>query len=219
MKIIVKADDLAGYPGRNKVVPTRWQQFVDIIEKYSIKASIGIIGNSLIFDDEEYFAWIEKYDKLGFIEFFNHGFLHRQFNFDAEVYQEFKNSSLEYQQNLIQYTNKLLKDKVGIEFVTFGAPYNAVDKDTSKALNLENMKYGFFLKEGFNGINLEKRLEVEVPVHCVNLQNFKEQFVQQDYAVLQTHPNSWDKKNFDDFEQIIQFLLDKKVKFVLPKEF
>ena len=51
MKIILKADDLAGYPGKNLIVPKRWQQFVDIIEKYKIKATIGIIGNSLIFDN------------------------------------------------------------------------------------------------------------------------------------------------------------------------
>jgi hypothetical protein len=116
MKIILKADDLAGYPGKNKIIPKRWQRFVDLIEKYKIKATIGIIGNSLLFNDEGYFEWVKKYDKLAFIEFWNHGFLHRQFLFDNENYQEFKETTIEYQLQLIEYTNKLAKEKLNIEF-------------------------------------------------------------------------------------------------------
>jgi len=217
MKVILKADDLAGYPGKDKTIPKRWQKFVDIIEKYNIKASIGIIGNSLIFDDKEYFEWIKKYNDLGFIEFFNHGFLHRQFNFDGKTYQEFKTTSLKYQRQLIAQTNKLLKEKIGVEFVTFGAPYNAVDENTSQALNLENIQVGFFLKDGFNGVNLIDRLELEVPVHCVNLKELKDKFSKQEYVVIQLHPNSWNEENFDNFEKAIEFLQDK-VKFILPKE-
>ena len=216
MKIILKADDLGGYPGKNKTVPQRWQRFVNIIQKYNIKANIGIIGNSLIFNDTKYFAWIKKYHTLGFIEFFNHGFLHRQFNFDGEIYQEFKGTSVKYQYNLISYTNELLKEKTGIQFITFGAPYNAIDKNTSLALTKAEIKAGFFLENNFNGLNLQNRLEIEVPVHKVNFKALQKYYTKKDYVVIQVHPNSWENNSFEEFEEAIQFL--KNENFTLARE-
>jgi peptidoglycan/xylan/chitin deacetylase (PgdA/CDA1 family) len=221
MKIILKADDLAGYPGKNKIIPKRWQRFVDLIEKYKIKATIGIIGNSLLFNDEGYFEWVKKYDKLGFIEFWNHGFLHRQFSFDNENYQEFKETTIEYQLQLIEYTNKLAKEKLNIEFKTFGAPYNAIDENTSKALNKTNLTHWFFGLDSFKGINLSNRLDIEYPVHIINENYFKDSFkkVKKDYFVLQVHPNNWNENSFIEFENVIQFLLEQNCKFILAKEY
>jgi len=214
MKIIIKADDLAGYPGKDKIIPKRWQKFVEIIKKYNIKANIGIIGNSLLFDDEEYFEWIKSNEK--FIEFFNHGFLHRKFNFDGEVYEEFRGTSMEYQLQLINYTNQLAKEKVGIELISFGAPYNATDKNTSLALNQTNIKTAYFLAEEFNGINLKERIDIEIPVHCLNFSEFKNSFAEKEYAVIQVHPNSWNEHYFNEFENMIKFLKDYE--FIFAKE-
>ena len=216
MKVILKADDLAGYPGKDKIVPQRWQKFVNIVRKYNKKANIGVIGNSLIFDDKSYFDWIKKNSDV--IEYFNHGFLHRQFNFDGEIYQEFKTTSLEYQIQLLECTNKLFKEKIGLEFLTFGVEYNAVDENTNLALKKAGLKVGFFLEDGFEGINLKKenRIELEVPVHRVNLSAFKENFIEKDYIVIQTHPNSWDDIEFEEFENFIKFL--DKYEFVFAKE-
>jgi peptidoglycan/xylan/chitin deacetylase (PgdA/CDA1 family) len=212
MKIILKADDLAGFPGKDLIVPKRWQQFVDIIEKYNIKATIGIIGNSLIFDDKEYFEWIKRYSDI--IEFWNHGFLHRRFNFDGKEYYEFKGTLKEYQLQLISYVNSLAKEKLGFEFKTFGAPYNAVDINTSLALNQTNIKQGFFLKDSFNGINLINRIEFEHNVGVGDFNQFRQNFKNLDYAIIQIHPNMWDKKVFDEFEKMILFLLKKDCQFV-----
>jgi peptidoglycan/xylan/chitin deacetylase (PgdA/CDA1 family) len=217
MKIILKADDLAGYPGKNKIIPKRWQRFVDIIEKYNIKANIGIIGNSLIFDDEKYFEWIKKYNDT-YIEFWNHGFLHRKFNFDAEEYYEFKGTTKEYQLQLIEYTNNLAKNKLGFNFKTFGAPYNAVDFNTSLALKEANIKYGFFLKDNFEGVNLTNRIDFEYNVGIGNFQKFKKVFTNLDYAVIQIHPNMWSNEVFNEFENTILFLLKKKCEFVFAKD-
>ena len=216
MKVILKADDLAGYPGKNKIVPKRWQKFVDIVRKYNKKANIGIIGNSLIFEDKKYFEWIRKNSDV--IEYFNHGFLHRQFNFDGETYSEFKSTTKEYQFQLLDYTNELFKQKIGLEFLTFGAPYNGVDKNTNLALKEARLKVGFFLEDGFDGINIKKenRIELEVPVHRVNVKAFKENFKIKDYIVVQTHPNSWNDSEFIEFEKFIK-LLDE-YEFVFAKE-
>jgi len=214
MKIILKADDLAGYPGKNKIIPKRWQKFVDIIKKYNIKANIGIIGNSLLFDDEGYFQWIKSNEK--YIEYFNHGFLHRQFNFDGETYQEFCGTSKEYQLKLINYTNQLAREKLKIELVSFGAPYNATDKNTSLALNKTNIKTAYFLSNDFKGINLKDRLDIEIPVHCPNFHEFKKNFIQKDHAVIQIHPNSWEEKHFNEFEKMIKFL--DGCEFIFAKE-
>jgi hypothetical protein len=218
MKIILKADDLAGYPGKNKIIPKRWQKFVDLIEKYSIKASIGIIGNSLLFDDTGYFDWIKKYHKKNIIEFWNHGFLHRRFNFDGETYTEFQGTSIDYQLNLISYTNNLAKEKLNIEFQTFGAPYNAIDENTSMALNQSNITHWFFGLDSFKGINLKNRMDIEHPVHIVNKKFFINNFTNDKYAVLQAHPNNWDEESFLNFEEIVKFLLEKNCEFILPKE-
>ena len=216
MKIILKADDLAGFPGKDLVVPKRWQRFVDVVEKYKIKATIGIIGNSLLFDDKKYFDWVKKYSDI--IEFWNHGFLHRKFNFDGEEYYEFKGTSKEYQLQLISYTNKLAKEKLGFEFETFGAPYNAVDKNTSLALNYTNIKKGFFLKDGFKGVNLINRIDFEFKVGEGSFLFFKENLKSFDYAVIQIHPNMWNENTFIEFENIIKFLLDKDNQFVFAKD-
>ena len=217
MKIILKADDLAGYPGKNLIVPKRWQQFVDIIEKYKIKATIGIIGNSLIFDNKEYFNWIKKYNDI-YIEFWNHGFLHRKFNFDEEIYYEFKGTSKEYQLQLISYTNFLAKEKLGFTFKTFGAPYNAVDLNTSLALNQTDIKQAFFLKDHFSGFNLINRLDFEYKVGVGQFKKFKQNFKHLDYGVIQIHPNMWNVNVFKEFEKVIAFLLNKKCQFIFAKE-
>jgi hypothetical protein len=218
MEIILKADDLAGYPGKNKIIPKRWQKFINLIEKYHIKTTIGIIGNSLLFDDLGYFEWIKKYHKKNIVEFWNHGFLHRRFNFDGENYTEFQGTNFEYQLQLINYTNKLAKEKLNIEFQTFGAPYNAIDENTSIALNQSNITHWFFGLDSFKGINLKNRLDIEHPVHIVNNKFFIENFKNNTYAVLQVHPNNWDEKSFFIFEEIIKFLLEKNCKFIFAKE-
>ncbi len=218
MKIILKADDLAGYPGKSETIPHKWQRFVNIVEKYNIKATIGIIGNSLIFEDIEYFEWIKNYHKSDMIEFWNHGFLHRQFNFDEEVYQEFKATDKEYQLELINYTNKLAKEKLNIEFKTFGAPYNAIDDETSKALNSTNITHWLLGLDSFYGINLSQRLDIEKPIHNVNFEYFRINFKQLDYAIIQVHPNNWDDDSFDSFEKTIEFLLSKNSEFILAKD-
>lgn len=218
MKIIIKADDLAGYPGKDNIVPKRWQRFVDIIEKYNIKATIGVIGNSLVFDDFEYFKWIKEYNKKELIEFWNHGFLHRQFSFDDEVYQEFKTTKSNYQLQLIEYTNKLGKEKLDIEFKTFGAPYNAIDENSSIALNKSSISHWFLGLDSFNGINISNRLDIEYPTHTVNLEYFINNFIKKEYAVLQVHPNNWNENSFIEFEEIVKFLLKKECEFILAKD-
>ena len=218
MNIIIKADDLAGYPGKDEIIPKRWQKFVDIIENYNIKATIGIIGNSLVFDDKEYFNWIKKYNDDNLIEFFNHGFLHRQFNFDSKTYQEFNGTTTEYQLQLINHTNKLAKEKLNIDLVTFGSPYNAKDKNTMSALNQSSIKYWFGGFNDFKGFNLTQRLDIEKPTHKVNLEYFKDNFGIKEYSVIQVHPNSWDRASFEDFELMIEFLLEKRCKFIFAKD-
>lgn len=218
MKIILKADDLAGYPGKKEVVPQRWQRFVDIIEKYKIKATIGVIGNSLLFDDVEYFDWIKHYHREGIIEFWNHGFLHRQFNFENEVYQEFKDTSVEYQMNLINYTNQLAQEKLGFGFKTFGAPYNAIDENTSIALDKTIIDSWFFGKDSFEGKVLSNRLDIEKPTHIVNPNYLKENWNLSDYTIIQVHPNNWNNKSFELFEESIKYILSNDCKFILSME-
>jgi peptidoglycan/xylan/chitin deacetylase (PgdA/CDA1 family) len=209
MKFIIKADDLSGFPGKDKAIPSSWQKFIDITQKHKVKATIGIIGCSLIIDDQDYFDLIKRYHDSGLIEFWNHGLFHMTYSFENQKYHEFNSTSLNYQYEIIQHTQNLAYEKLGFEFKTFGAPFNQVDINTVEALNKTNLTHAFFLDDRFKGKNISKSIPLEKPVRTLNIETFNEHFEMMDYAVLQVHPNGWNEKHFEEFEQLIGYLKDK----------
>jgi hypothetical protein len=88
--VILKADDLIF--DREHVIPVNWKRFINIIENSAVKASIGIIGNSLETGSEAYFSAIKDLHFKGLIEFWNHGYDHllNGINEKGEKYHEFK---------------------------------------------------------------------------------------------------------------------------------
>ena len=72
---IIKADDVRG---KN----AKWDRFFAVSKERGVKVSAGIICNSLQGDKGDYFEWLRKHHASGFVEFWNHGWDHKQWETD-----------------------------------------------------------------------------------------------------------------------------------------
>lgn len=217
--IILKADDLK-YDSTSTISP-RWQKFINYIENTKIKAGIGIIGNSLEKGNDKYISLVKSIHSRGAIEFWNHGYNHYANNDSVNPISEFRNTSYKQQYENILKTQELAKTKLEIILHTFGAPYNNIDKNTLKAIeNIDDIKVWLFGDSSSTKLTLKRYCNIEYPVHNPDYQKFLERYDSgKEYLVLQGHPNSWDDKRFNQFEQIINFLIKQGVTFITPFEY
>ena len=219
--IVLKLDDLVYVEGGP--VPERWDDFATLIMEKKVPASIGIIGNSLEVGKEDYFEWIRERNESGYFEFWNHGFDHsRIMQADLEIY-EFSNSSLSDQVRTLRKTQDLAREKLGIEFVTFGAPYNRIDQNTVTALE-EFPEIGIWLY-GRTGAKTTKVLPrtptvgIEYPVHQPVFYHFWNNFYfrsAEPVITIQGHPNSWSESRLREFEMIVDYLKEIGVPIIKP---
>ncbi len=157
--IILKLDDVMAN-GRSPVSP-RWQRIADFIEKANLKASFGIIGFSLEQDNQTYFDWIKNLDKKGNIEFWNHGYRNRK---AEDKTGEFE-GSFEEQKAALEKTQRLAREKLGIELRAFGPHWSGTNEDTAKALeNFPEIKMCFYDPKGANQFVFERVLMLENPI-------------------------------------------------------
>ena len=129
--VILKIDDLRA---KCQGVSARWQKLVDFARERKLKLSIGILADSLESDDPGYLGWIKKQNATGQIEFWNHGYDHKKWKEGDKEYLEFAGTSFERQKDHLDRANALAREKLGFAFETFGAPFNATDENTAKAL-------------------------------------------------------------------------------------
>lgn len=219
--VILKADDVRYHP--EHILPPRWQTFNTYIIEQNINAGLGLIGNSLEDDNPEYFEHLLELHNSPHFEIWHHGYDHllRGTNEKGETYHEFSNTSLDHQLDHLRKTQRLAKEKVGITLRTFGAPGNQIDDTTCQALDqMPELEVWFYASPNAKQFDLKRTISVEYPTHNPDFDAFKEHY-SPDYAclVLQLHPNSWDEDRFAHFDQIIQFLLNKDVSFILPYEY
>ena len=214
--IILKADDLK-FESTNTISPG-WQKFINYIENMKIKASIGIIGNSLEKGDDKYISLIKSIHNRGNIEFWNHGYNHYTNNDSINPIWEFKNTSYKQQYENMLKTQELAKTKLKITLYTFGVPYNFIDENTLKTIeNTDDIKVWLFGNPSSTKLVLRRYCNIEYPTHNPDYQKFLERYdSSKEYLVLQLHPNSWDDNRFNQFEQIINFLIKQKVTFITP---
>jgi hypothetical protein len=131
--IILKLDDLRGDARPGRAVHPRWQRVADLVEVKKIKASFGISGKALDKDDREFFEWAKALHARGAIEFWSHGYTHGKEKRGEKNLAEFQ-LPYERQRETLARTQRLAREKLGFEFRTFGAPFNAVDAATARAL-------------------------------------------------------------------------------------
>lgn len=219
--VILKADDLIY--DKTKVISENWTRFLHFVVSDKIKSSVGLIVNSLETDDEIYPGLLKYLERTGYIELWIHGYDHRlgALHPNGELYDEFRNSSLEFQKEQIKKALDISKQKLGFTMRTFGAPGNAIDKNTSAALDaFDEIKVWFFGQEGSNKFVLGRSAEMEYPVGNPDFKSFvKNHDKKSSYIVFQIHPNMWNENQFEEFTKIISYLKEQKLTFILPYEY
>jgi len=221
--VILKLDDLGS-------VTPRWQKVVDHLKEKNVKASIGIVCNSLEGDKPSYYAWIKELHESRLVEFWNHGLTHREWQEGGVKMQEFKGTSYEQQKANFSRSQQLGVEKLGITFRTFGAPFNAIDENTLKVLREDpSMKVLLYGKPSQaasvpNLMILDRTtMNIESPIFQPNAEQ-----VENDYRklvgtrncfVLQGHPNQWDDARFKEFVKLLDFLKEQGVTFTTPYEY
>jgi peptidoglycan/xylan/chitin deacetylase (PgdA/CDA1 family) len=219
--IILKADDLI-YDDK-KIVSDNWTRFLHYAVSKKIKASVGLICNSLETEDGRYFGLLQYLDRTGYIELWNHGYDHRldAQHPDGELYDEFRNSSLDFQKEQLRKAQTLADEKLNITLRTFGAPGNAIDSNTISALKeFDEIKVWFFGLEDSDKLVLGRSAEMEYPTGKPDYNSFVQNYdPSKEYLVFQIHPNQWDEDQFDEFKKIISYLKDFQTTFILPYEY
>jgi peptidoglycan/xylan/chitin deacetylase (PgdA/CDA1 family) len=219
--IILKLDDvIAQGTDARSPVPPRWQRVADFVEESHIKASFGIIGFSLEQDNRAYFDWIKNLHQKGNIEFWNHGYKNRK---DADKTGEFEDT-FEKQKTALERTQKLAKEKLGIELKVFGAHWSGTNKDTAKALEgIPEITMLFYDPRDSKKFVFEQVLALENPIFVPDAEKFKELYEarakNKTCLALQGHPNAWDEKRWAGFVKIIEFLKSQGCVFMTPSEY
>ena len=201
----------------------KWQRFINYIEEKEIKASIGIIGKSMEELDSNY-VYIKEVQDLhnsGTIEFWNHGYDHGWDKKNGT--REFYKTPYDYQKDHLTKTQKLAKEKLDITLHTFGAPFNSLDENTTRAIDeLDDIKvlFCFSGKVESNKFVLRNLCKIENRISKskvgISFEQLNSCDLNKDYLVLQLHPTQWDNEAFEEFQKIIDYLIKENVTFTTP---
>ncbi len=223
--VVLKLDDLC--VAWNK--PQAWQKVADFARERGIKVTFGIITTGLDKDTPEaeaYREWIRKEHDEGTVEFWHHGLDHKRWEEDGEPVFEFKNSGYEHQQDHITRGQQLARENLGFVFTAFGAPFNAFDADTAKALqedpDINIWVYGPGHEvEGLTVLSDPRKPNLETPVLKPNYEAFVKNYATnrgRPYYVLQGHPHNWNDHQWEEFVKVVDFLQAQKAEFITITE-
>lgn len=221
-QIILKLDD-AWY--EEDSIHAGWDKTFAYLNQKDVVGTIGVVGEKMVAGNEAYYNWLKRRSLEGH-EIWNHGWCHCKPVIDGEQLAEFRGTGFAYQLDHLTKTQELIKRKLGLTLSTFGAPYNAVDADTHRALSeIEDLNVWLYSPEkwpeGMTGMQRIPAVNIEYPVHQPDFLSFKSGYdVHRDepVLVLQGHPRSWLKPadRFDEFKKIVDFLLDEGAEFTTP---
>ncbi|CAN7592358.1 DUF2334 domain-containing protein [Paenibacillus sp. LjRoot56] len=222
--IILKADDLVYSEDSPDGLSPAWNRFFNEMERRGIVASLGLIGNTLENADERFVYRVKHLIEKGH-EIWNHGYDHMlsKENDQNVVCYEFQNTSAEYQLEHLLRTQQLARKRLGVVLRTFGAPGNAIDDHTTKALEaVPDLMVWLFGRLSSKAV-LERVVDIEHPVIHPNLEAFRQQYeakgVDKKYLLLQIHPPHWNAADFTEFVQVMDYLEQKPVRFITPYRF
>lgn len=222
---IIKADDVRGLNGK-------WERFIKLSQERGANPSLGIILNSLEKPDAAYEAWLKKTAETGNVEFWNHGWDHKQWDDAGTKRSEFGNSGYEHQKTALEKSQAAALRVFGKPIVAFGSGYNAMDMDTSKALNEVPELQLIFTYPGTQPSRALKG-KVLLPMSLrgehdgtgkPNFAKFKEDYTKKNndkltFAAVQFHPMGFSEQGFADFAAIVDFLKAEGWTFLLPSEY
>ncbi len=216
-----KADDMEFIP--DYIISPQWETFLDYMEERQIKVSIGLVCNSLEMGNQEYFSRLKELHNSGYFELFNHGYDHvlNEINENGEIYSEFYNTSFEEQKEHLLKGQNLAKEKLNITLHTFGAPGNATDDNTSKAIKeVADLRVWLYGKTESSKLVLINPGIIESPIFNPDFGKFLWHYHPDvDYYVFQLHPNKWTDEQSNIFIRILDFLVQREMSFLTPYEY
>ncbi len=224
VSVILKLDDMMQ---RSGAIPQTWQKVYDYAEERGMPFSAGVICNSLEGEAPVYFEGLKAWEASGLVELWNHGYDHKQWTEDGARIREFHGSSYEHQFEHLKNSQDLGREKLGLTFATFGAPFNATNELTVKALSeLPELNVWLYGQKnppaGLRTLKRNYKINLELKTGQLNLEQFKTAYLSNHpgaVLVLQGHPMLWDDAEFEVFKEIIDFLESQNVRFALPRDF
>lgn len=224
--VVLKLDDLNTRGGN---VPGRWIRVTDLAREKNIKVSIGIICDSFDYGKPAYFDYIKEWQASGLVEFWFHGWDHKQWQEGETKLMEFKGTSYEHQKEHFVKSQALAREKLGFAFTTFGAPFNATDEVTARVLaedpDIKVFLYGKPSDAAASGKVILDRVgdvNVEHPLFVPNSARFIAHYTKRApgrrYFVIQGHPAQWDDARWAEFVKIVDFLVENKIPVLTPTE-
>jgi peptidoglycan/xylan/chitin deacetylase (PgdA/CDA1 family) len=222
--ILIKIDDLRNVNGK---VHPKWQKVVNFLKERKIKGGVGIICNSLEGDNPEYVRWIKEQQASGYIEFWNHGYDHKEWTEDGKKLQEFLGTSYEFQKDHLAKCHKLAKEKLGFDLPAFGSPFNSGDENTVKAMQDDPDTKVWLYGNGKNPagklvLDRVGAVNIENPIFKPSLDKFVEgynKYPNRKFFLIQGHPANWDDSGFEQFVKIVDFLTKEGAIFTTPSEY
>lgn len=210
--VILKLDDLRDSDQSR----TGFEKAFAVIRDKNVRAGFGVIGNSCDDDGrkQSYYNLLKTFANSGRIEIWHHGYTHAKGELAGRGEAE--------QLADLRKTIDLLISKCGIAIHSFGAPFNADDANTVRALNaIPQIKVWMFPKnkKGSNKILLTKRVNMETSTGVVNYDFFVTNFnanADTAYMVIQGHPPYWNEQSLRNFEKVVDFLKNKGAVFMTP---
>jgi peptidoglycan/xylan/chitin deacetylase (PgdA/CDA1 family) len=235
--IILKLDDLRQVEGK---VPGPWLKVADFLRERKIKASIGVITQTLAEASPPYVQWIKERHASGEIEFWFHAWDHATWTNDAgKKLSEFSGRSFEEQWARFERSQRLAREKLGFVFETFGPPGGGSlahqDAATARVMAEEpSMKVWLYpspIDAVGSRLAAAGKVTVLDRVWAVNLEGgvgapdfarFVAGYAKNPdraYFVLQGHPTHWAGERFAEFVKIVDFLTEQGAVFMTPLEY
>ncbi len=234
--IVIKLDDVKQIRGN---VHAAWKRVDVALAARGIKASYGVICETLAEATPEYAEWIRSRHQAGRVEFWFHGWNHRAHVVDGKPFNEFAGWSYEAMKEVIDRSQRVAQQKLGFAFATFGptgcgAPGPNLDETVLRALHddpfIKVALYPTPLDDMGRRIGNNNKLTILDRVWDVNLESAvgvpdSRRLIagyaahpEREYFVLQGHPAMWYGERFNEFLRILDFLQSQSVLFMTPSE-
>lgn len=231
--ILLKLDDLGSSSKDPRAgVSDRWQKVTDFLEEQKIKASYGIICESLALDQPAFIAWLKARQDKGMIEFWNHGYYNAFKPATGSTNNgqsgQFDGSTLEQQREFLTHGQQLFKEKMGNEMHSFGPHSGKIDATTYAALEAcpeITMVWFYGPPKGTTTSKFvfERTINLEVPIFNPNPEDVKARYLKsghsQAYIAMQGHPNQWDEAKLAAFKTTVTFLREQGCTFMTATEY
>jgi peptidoglycan/xylan/chitin deacetylase (PgdA/CDA1 family) len=222
--VILKLDDVISSGEQGGPVSLRWRRAADYVEKNNLKAAFGIICYSLEADNPAYLGWIKERQKRGSIEFWLHGYHNRT---TEEKTGEFDLASAAEQQALLEKCEQLARQRLGFEFVAFGAHWSGTTEETEKAVQavpeIKIWLCGPKDSKFYKRLSVPWTIALEELIFVPDLAKFRAAYEKSGAAepvlCLQGHADQWDEARWGEFVKIVEFLKSKGCRFMTPSEY